>query len=558
MSKLLQEENFKLSEISKVYPYNALWAQLGDLFGAITSPVKLSKTIICGSEVNGKTIEKLLNVLTYFIRCSEIRRNCHTKIFDKEEINKCVNQQVNTRRATQSFSSSGRLRKTNGLARTATTVKQLSEMGSDLDDDDLSDEIRLPENLAEADAETYRLLLKILKKNVMNDIPKVLAFRDSRFVKQELRIGNKSMDTGIEMTLKDKEFLSKYQKNLIGEHIKFTVTRPDGEADELIELDDEESDFKNQLDNFISLSNLITANSLGGAQTVMKMFWGKEPYKETLNLEQIKHLERISAAHQQQLMEEANEKLRTIPEVNDDGKNVVFVLGDNDRLVGLKSSPSLQTIQNFTDDTFATAPKKKACKHNKKHSGVKFNFEKYPQIATNYMKSKNLEFHEYDLVEKGLKMEREQKLMNCGASTSHTMSEFPSTNTLQSQDESDSEDECEACRYGSSALYLQTPSNATDLEFSGDQSHDNDFLTPTARFTVSEATTSQHFQFLQTLDENCELKSDDEAVKMVEIPILESVRAPSIQDEIMKPGFTSSLFTAVADHYIPDMILQVI
>lgn len=557
ISKLLQEENFKLSEISKVYPYNALWAQLGDLYGAITSPVKLSKTIICGNEANTKTIEKLLNILTYFIRCSEIRRNCHTKIFDKEEINKCVNQQVNTRRTTQSFSNSARIRKTNGFARTGTTVKQLSEMGNDLDNGDLGGEIRLPENLAEADVETYRLLLKILKKNVMNDIPKVLAFRDSRMVKQELRIGNKSMDTGIEMTEKDKQFLSKYQKNLIGDHIKFTVTRPDGEADEMIELDDEESDFKNQLDSFISLSNLITANSLGGAQTVMKMFWGKEPYKETLNLEQIKHLERISAAHQQKLLEENNEKLKTIPEVSDDGKGVVFVLGDNDRLVGLKSSPSLQTIQNFTEETFTTGMKKKSCKHNKKHSGVKFNFEKYPQIATNYMKSKNLEFHEYDLVEKGLKMEREQK-MNCGASTSHTMSDFPSTNTLQSQDETDSDEECEVCRYGSSALYLQTPSNATDLEFSGDQSQESDFLSSTTRFNVGEAATSPHFQFLQTLDENCELNSDDEAVRIVEIPFLESVRAPSIQDEIMKPGFTSSLFTAAADHYIPDMILQVI
>jgi hypothetical protein len=338
------------------------------------------------------------------------------------------------------------------------------------------------------------------------------------------------------------------------------VTRPDEEGDEMIELDDEESDFKNQLDNFISLSNLITANSLGGAQTVMKMFWGKEPYKETLNLEQIKHLERISAAHQQQLQEENSENLKTIPENNENAKGVVFVLGDNDRLVGLKPSPSLQTIQNFNGEvdvgpSFAvTGAKKKTCKHNRKHSGVKFNFEKYPQIATNYMKSKNLEFHEYDVVEKGLKMEREQ---NYGASTSHTMSDFPSTNTLQSQDETDSEEECEVCRHGSSAHYLQTPSNATDLEFSGDQSHESDFLSPTPRFAVSETVTNQHFQLLQTLDENCELKSDDEEVKIVEIPILESVRAPSIQDEIMKPGFTTSLFTATADHYIPDMILQV-
>ena len=557
ISKLLQEENFKLSEISKMYPYNALWAQLGDLYGAITNPVKLSKTIICGSEGNVKTIDKLLNVLTYFIRCSEIRRNSHTKIFDKDEINKTVNQQMNTRRTTQSFQSSatitnnsfGRIRKTNGLSRTSTTVKELSQIANEADN-----EIRLPENLSESDSEKYRMLLKMLKKNVMNDIPKVLAFRDSRFVKQELRIGNKSMDTGIEMTAKDKQFLSKYQKNMLGEHIKFTVTRPDSNGvEEVIELDDD-VDFNSQLDNFISLSNLITANSLGGEQAVMKLFWGKEPYKESLNVEQVKHLERLSAQHKHLEEEKSNVILNIIPEA-EDIKSVVFVLGDDERLVGLKTSPSRETIQNFTEEskpvTYNMGAIKKPCKHNKKHSGVKFNFEKYPQIATNYMKSKNLEFHEHDVLEKGMKMERDQ---NCGASTSGMMkSEFSSTITLNSLDDSDSDEECECCKDRRSALYLQTPSNATDLEFSGDQSQDSDFLSPTARLAPID--TNSHFQFLQTLDEDCELKSDDE-IKFVEIPMLSSAKAQNIQDEIMKPGFTSSLFTSTSDHYIADMVLQ--
>lgn len=556
VTKLLHEENLKLSEISKIYPYNALWAQLGDLYGAITNPIKLSKTIICGSAVNTKTIEKLLNILTYFIRCGEIRRNHNTKVFDKDEISKIVNQQINSPRTTLNFQSSprassgfGRVRKNNGLSRTATTVKDLSQLN--LDTDDLEGEIRFPDNFTEADSETYRLLLKSLKKNVMNDIPKVLAFRDSRMVKQELRIGNASMDTGIEMTDKDKQFLSKYQKNLLGDHIKFTVTRPDGEGAEEEELDlDEETDFKNQLDNFISLSNLITANSLGGAQSVMKMFWGKEAHKETFNIEQIKHLERLSA----QIEEESSEKLRTIPEA-DDSKDVVFVLGDDEKLVGLKASPSMQTIKNYSDDAesgvFNIGAIKKTCKHNRKHSGVKFNFEKYPQIATNYMKSKNLEYSDYEVLEKGLKMEREQ---SCGASTSNTLkSDSPSTVTLRSTDDSDSEDDCECCRNGSGAHYLQTPSNATDLEFSGDQSHDNDFLSPNVHLPGD---VSPHFQLLETLDEDCELRSDDD-MKFIEIPMLESVRVTTAQDEIFRPGFTSSLFTAASDHYIADMVLQV-
>ena len=561
LHKLLQEENFKLSEISKTYPYNALWAQLGDLYGAITTPIKLSKTIICGSEGNVRIIEKLLNVMTYFIRCSEIRRNCYTKIFDKEEINKTVNNQMNTPRTTQNIAPSssgvgglGRIRKSSGLARTATTVKELSQMGNEMNNE-MANEFRLPDNLSDAEAETYRLLIKILKKNVMNDIPKVLAFRDSRMVKQELRIGNKSMDTGIEMTAKDKQFLyQKYQKNLIGDHIKFTVTRPDSDGlEEVIELDDE-ADFKNQLDNFISLSNLITANSLGGAQSVMKMFWGREPYKEALNIEQMKHLERLSAKIDE---EENSEKLKTIHETEVGDPGVVFVLGDSDKLVGLKSSPSMQTIKNFEGaEAFNTGAIKKTCKHNRKHSGVKFNFEKYPQIATNYMKSKNLEFHEYDVLEKGMKMEREQKLNGEPSTSGGLAPNSPSTGTLQSLGES-SDDECECCQNGSGAHYLlQTPSNATDLEFSGDQTHDCESRSPSpSRLTPID--TNAHFQLLQTLDENCELKSSDEEMKVVEIPMLESAKAPSIQDEIMKPGFTSSLFTAASDHYIADMILQV-
>lgn len=576
ITQLLEKENYKLSEISKSYPYNALWAQLGDLYGAITNPIKLSKTIICGSEGNVRTIERLLNMLTYFIRCSEIKKNSYTKVFDKESINKDVNQQMNQKKGNLSFpsddtssnnSSFRSLRKSNGMARTATTSKELCMMANDSSVEDKEVDVN------EADAEKYRLLLKILEKNVMNDIPKVLAFRDSRMVQQELRIGNQSMDTGIEMTAKDKQFLKKYQKDLMtsAEGIKLTVTRPDNDGvEETIDLDDD-SDFKSQIDNYISLSNLITANSLGiGA----KLFWGSEPYKEGLNLEQIKHIERMNAKHQQHDCDEKT--LKTIPEAVDDphltngcsskieNGGVVFVLGDNEQLVGLKASSSLQSLKSSDDDfgssssvaVGGTIKKTTACKHKyKKHSGVKFNFEKYPQIATNYMKSKNLEFSEYEVLEKGLKM-------SCGASTSQTGNKFPSTTTLTSQDDGDSdesEEECECCKNGR-AHYLQTPSNASELEFSID-SHENDFLSPKPSVLSSDNVSLNHFQYLQTLDEDVELQSlsIEDDMKVVEVAMLESIKGQvsGLHDDASKPGFTSSLFTASSDHYIADMVLQV-
>ncbi|XP_063343087.1 folliculin-interacting protein 1 isoform X1 [Pelmatolapia mariae] len=56
--------------LAKTHPYNPLWAQLGDLYGAIGSPVRLSKTVVVGRRQD--LVQRLLYVLTYFIRCSEL------------------------------------------------------------------------------------------------------------------------------------------------------------------------------------------------------------------------------------------------------------------------------------------------------------------------------------------------------------------------------------------------------------------------------------------------------------------------------------------------------
>jgi hypothetical protein len=56
------------SILEKTNPYNPLWAQLGDLHGAVNNPLKLVRTVIIGK--NKELIERLLFVLSYFIRCS--------------------------------------------------------------------------------------------------------------------------------------------------------------------------------------------------------------------------------------------------------------------------------------------------------------------------------------------------------------------------------------------------------------------------------------------------------------------------------------------------------
>ncbi|MGH0166870.1 UNVERIFIED_CONTAM: hypothetical protein FKN15_013161 [Acipenser sinensis] len=57
--------------LAKSHPYNPLWAQLGDLYGAIGSPVRLTRTVVVGKR--RELVQRFLYVLTYFIRCSDLQ-----------------------------------------------------------------------------------------------------------------------------------------------------------------------------------------------------------------------------------------------------------------------------------------------------------------------------------------------------------------------------------------------------------------------------------------------------------------------------------------------------
>ncbi|XP_060063354.1 folliculin-interacting protein 2-like [Ylistrum balloti] len=58
---------------AKTHPYNPLWAQLGDLYGAIGFPLKLARTVVVGKKAD--LVKKILYILTYFIRCSDVHEN---------------------------------------------------------------------------------------------------------------------------------------------------------------------------------------------------------------------------------------------------------------------------------------------------------------------------------------------------------------------------------------------------------------------------------------------------------------------------------------------------
>ncbi|XP_063776536.1 folliculin-interacting protein 2 isoform X2 [Pseudophryne corroboree] len=59
--------------LAQSHPYNPLWAQLGDLYGAIGSPVRMARTVVVGKRKD--LVQRILYILTYFIRCSELEEN---------------------------------------------------------------------------------------------------------------------------------------------------------------------------------------------------------------------------------------------------------------------------------------------------------------------------------------------------------------------------------------------------------------------------------------------------------------------------------------------------
>ncbi|XP_059613568.1 folliculin-interacting protein 1 isoform X3 [Phlebotomus argentipes] len=575
------QERAKMSEISRRHPYNALWAQLGDLFGAIGSPPKISKTVVSGN--CSQMVDKVLNVLTYFIRCGEIQRDmceptmvkdavdgvmenleCHTVTLEELDEGRDETawrrfEMLRELSRSESVRSVVENKPKGGMSRSMTHVKDLSG---------------LPGGPEAVGAINSHKMQDIERKNVMNDIPNVLVYRDSRFVRQELRIGNHLMDTGIEMNPKFKNDVRSYQVKSSRDPIKFMITSADskefsfmsGTEEKLARVDEIEEQqevssvesvslgairktsmsfasfgvsgataieqgveigedtienhqrcFREETDKSLktltsckSLSDLITENSFGQSG---RLLWGVEPVKENLTIEEIKH-------------RETREK-----------PDVVFVLGDNEELVGLKRGSSSSSVDGMKVNGDAEpSGKKKVCNHKyKKHSGVKFNFEQYPQIAKTYMRNKNLDITDANF-EKLLKM-RDVKLTACEAGTS-------SMGSLTEE-----ENECECC-LGGSGTFLQTPSNASELEFS---SEDNNYNTPPASEVASGSRKSK---------DKAENGGLEDAVKIVSIPMPQSAECEMTKSlerkamSIAQSGFVPSLMTGISDHYISDMVLQ--
>lgn len=684
----MNQNQAKMSEISKFHPYNVLWAQLGDLYGSIGNPSRLAKTVVCGAQA--VTIDKVLSVLTYFVRCGEIQRVKSKKVLDKSKIeemikNKGENQAVLTLNENHCPSSPVELKENQvkGLSRSKTCLKEITTVFHN-------------EPPLKMSINTDSYLFAATTPNI-----------SSR--KSEVMYDHDIIDNHIVKNAHIKPFSTNGA-------IKLMVTSPNNDHFEY-ETASEAIDF---ILKKVETSTNDTKNARQFPQTIAKAksdnhnenrrrssLWSMDTVTDGISIEkwksftidesnssQIKniHLRRSHSlkakpnavsnlrrsktfremkANEMQcdsnemsneswtsknkvlnklasLMQEVNSSI--VPQSTYDNQclkptgNVVFVLGDNEVLSGLRTpppSPNLindgksdsismisvpltqvrldepyelnqkpqnsqsngESHSNNVATTIATTPKinnpkpekkKKHCTH-KKHSGVKFNFEQYPQIVTNYMKNKNLDITSYDFLEKGLKLEQENAFNYGASSTSFLPMLAPED--IQEQDEPEEEEQCECC--ANTFRILQTPSNATELEFSDDAIYPVPVTTPTTPKQLStlieNGSTSNdcdstsdcnHLTRIQIETNGIDRSSDvtkqignsdgtnkneisenptnssnckgRDCLDLITLPIPKTeIINDSKDDGRLRPGYVPSLFVGITDHFIPDMVLQV-
>ncbi|XP_051745471.1 folliculin-interacting protein 2 isoform X2 [Ctenopharyngodon idella] len=76
--------------LAKSHPYNPLWAQLGDLYGALGSPVRVCRTVVVGRR--RELVQRVLYVLSYFIRCSDLQEHVQPQGQMNNPANPCNSQ----------------------------------------------------------------------------------------------------------------------------------------------------------------------------------------------------------------------------------------------------------------------------------------------------------------------------------------------------------------------------------------------------------------------------------------------------------------------------------
>lgn len=477
----------ELDYLNNSHPYNPLWAQIGELYGAIGTPPRISRTFVC-SKRNTSTVNRILCVLSYFIRCGEVKRfDVKSKKISWETLDYLVDNH-----------------KPDGLFQ---TIESDVNSDSGVDSSDYIEMSTFSSNTALIDENIKSNVgLANLTENERNVIHRSEAFYENKTgqnkpLKRTKSCNSKLKNSGIPNQYNTNFNLSESSlcsistlvpsteyllKNEDAVFVSNNCTLIDeGQINQDVSISKTFNDYNIHSVNSDHIQNLNAVN-IGILEINLNHDMcdnSKQPFPKSNSTESQNNSKQTTQNKNELEIEENMSLLNNVEK-----KDVLFVLGENEPLIGIKSihdgelssgfnSPDTKSLTSNSDDAndnFAQVTlsseslestmtetlqkevccvQKSQCKHSKlkKHSGVKFEFDKYPQIVTNYMKSKNLELLDRHMIGKpgNLKIEG---------------IEFEgSTSLLSIPNDTDSCDNCVL-----NAQTLQTPSNASELEFTSD------------------------------------------------------------------------------------------
>lgn len=407
-------------------PCNALWGQLVDLYGAVGHPAKIAHTVITGTN-NSDVISKILNSLTYFIRCCDIERKNTVRV-DVEKENALINS----------------------ICHEYSCIPKEHYKKYE-------DHLREMENCSAKE-------IKIKKEDYSTSTsePQTPLTVGACTTKEQFLLSEKiSMDV---QTLCDKPTADENSTE---------TSLSDNKKVVFVLGDDENLDcIKNEIncDRYSTIQQSALIKNVGKGLTKetscfdLKNYMNvKETDKNTINT--FKHVDGIETKFCSKTLQKTPHVVSS--EVEDRSclnstfkdedfikyKDVTADVNPSTSFSSLKSDAgcsSNTTTEKQKENDFIRSksvpleqPKPKIndeVKSRYKYCGVKFNFQQYPQIVTNYMKSKNIELSRLPFMEK--EIDYNQITLNTDAA-------------FNFMDSDDNDEELEA---------LQTPSNASELE----------------------------------------------------------------------------------------------
>lgn len=88
---LSPRDRHMIEKLGSWYSCNPLWAQLGDLYGALGNPLKVAHTVIAGDPRKSDLINSVLSFLSYFIRSGTIRKCQEYRCTSQQDVEMATN-----------------------------------------------------------------------------------------------------------------------------------------------------------------------------------------------------------------------------------------------------------------------------------------------------------------------------------------------------------------------------------------------------------------------------------------------------------------------------------